>query len=221
MSAGKGVLPRTGPVPSEARAVPADSRAAILRRRAAFVSTALGALAGCPPSTTTPPAPTVGVVSPSAAPLSIATNSSVDPVPKAPAMPSLDVPSDVSDAVQKHFERLARLVPPIHARLDALAVPGCAIDDASCADAWRALAKAVVEVRESVGKLAPLCEGASADAKRFYERLDAHRRFIDERFGRLEARVAAAGGAERWQEKLDEAEAAYPRVCLDYACSDW
>lgn len=199
-------------------------RGAILARRALFVSSALGAAACSGPKA--PPA-----VTSSTPVMSVPTgggDATVFPVPSsAPSMsptgptklPPLAVPDDVSEAARPHFERLAAQIPAIHARLDASTPPrDCPIGKQACEARWRELAKAVVEIDDMVASLSPRCQGSSADAQRFDARLEAHRTVLRERRQTL---VAAAADAARWAELYEQAEQAFPRVCLKYSCSDW
>ncbi|MCC6521127.1 MAG: hypothetical protein IT373_00565 [Polyangiaceae bacterium] len=206
-------------------------RAAILRRRALFVTSALGAL-GCagprPTHAEGGSAPSGAVVSvPTASgesPLVAATASpSTSPSSPAPApvgkLPPLDVPADVSDAARPYFEHLATAVPEVHAALDALPVPrDCPIDKPACEAAWKELAAGLVELDERIGRLEPRCPGSSTDAQRFAQRLAAHRAHIAERRAAL---VAAVATTARWVAMFEAAEQAVPRVCLKYACRDW
>ncbi|MBI4952680.1 MAG: hypothetical protein HY908_11650 [Myxococcales bacterium] len=204
-------------------------RAAILRRRALFVTSALGAL-GCggprPPhpesgstaSGAVVSVPTASGESPLAPASASATTSSHAPAPVG-KLPPLDVPADVSEAARPYFEHLAAAVPDVHAALDGLPVPrDCPIDKPACEAAWKELAEGLVELDERIRRLEPRCAGSSADARRFEERLAAHRAHIAERRAAL---VAAVATTARWVAMFEAAEQAAPRVCLKYACRDW
>jgi hypothetical protein len=209
---------------------PERDKSAILRRRAFFVGSALtAALTGCPKDPGPQPGvkPTVGVEPEAStelpAPTGVVTVGSAEPGEK---MPSLEVPSDVSATARENFTALAAEVPPIHKELDeaSAALDGiCDIHDASCNDAWLAVAKHFGRIDVQMDNLAPRCPGSSADAKRFEQRLAEHRAYIQKRRRAIEARIAAAAkdsaGEAKWKDHL--AAAVVPRPCLDFSCKDW
>lgn len=209
---------------------PDDDRAAILRRRAFFVRSALTATlgatqVGCPQEK---PAPETVTVLPDAPPPTAAPTASAPPPAPEPAveLPPLDVPTDVSAEARVHFEKLARDVPAIHAELaDAskTLAERCPIDDAACDAHWEAIAKHLAEAKDALADLGPRCPGSSDDAKRFDERLALHANVIRARIDRLENRVASqladAAAKKRWAEHQEAS--AIPRPCLKFACEDW
>lgn len=212
-----------------------DDRAAILKRRAFFVSSALtatlgGSSLGCQQEKAAPgPEPrsvlvpeTVETSAPTAAP------PSPDPAPTPPKEdgPPLDIPDDVSDAARPHYEGLARDVPKIHAELDAAAerlATRCPIDDAACDAHWESIARHLAKAKDALSHLGPRCPGSSKDAKRLEERLAMHASALRARIARLEERAASQladeAAKQRWQ--THQRAAAIPRPCLKFACDEW
>ena len=206
---------------------PDDDRAAILRRRAFFVTSALSAtLAGCPPERPVPqPDPPVATVEPGSGPLPTAATTGSAPEPTA-KLPPLEVPDDVSDAARAHFEGLVRDVPPIHQELDAAAKElsnPCPIEEAACKEHWEKIAGHLAQAKDALADLGPRCPGSSEDAKRFDEVLAAHTAVLRGRLERLEREIARelATEPEKAQWKQFSEAAAVPRPCLKFACEDW
>jgi hypothetical protein len=206
------------------------ARAAILRRRAFFVGSALTALTGCPQPSETPRKadPVVGVEPESAsaslpAGSGVSTTSSSTPASK---MPSLEIPQDAKGAALAHYQTLAKRVPAIHVDFDAAssALSGiCDITDPKCDDRWLKVAKHIAAADEAHFDLAPRCPGTSKQAKAYEKRLAEHQAFIADRKKAIEGRINAllqdAAAQSKW--KVHKASASVPRPCLDYACSDW
>lgn len=207
-----------------------DARAAILRRRAFFISS-VTALVGCDPKPSAPP--------PSPEPVAIPPGGGELPEPSGKPgsgtrerpgkMPPLDVPAGINDAARRQFEHLARSIPELHARFDEIAksLPSdCPIAEDRCAERWSALARALVEIEERMPQN-PVCPGTSEGAKLYQARLDAHRAYLEDRRRatslRLMEAIAPASdeGKRRWAAHMDKAKSAYPRVCLNYSCQDW
>ena len=218
----------------------ADKRQ-ILRRRAFFVSSALGAL-GCTPAEapsgagTAPSPATNDVPIPSATtPGEATSDAGVDdasPPPRVEAgaseMPSLEIPSGINKVAVGHYQNLQRDVPALHARLDELEelIPdACAIGEARCDAAWRRLADGLWDLQRRLWRLGPRCAGSSEDAKAFNERLQAHRQLLERRQKQIVDTVtqglSATADRERWEKHQTEARAASPQPCLKYACEDW
>ena len=208
-----------------------SARAAILRRRAFFVGSALTALSGCPqppsaepnrnePVVTVEPASKTATVPTGSG---VVTRSSATPKTK---LPSLETPDGVNASARTYYEDLARSVPLIHADLDSAekTLAGiCDITDSQCDARWLAFAKSMAAVDDAVGDLAPVCHGTSADAKAIDVRLAEHRAAISERKRQIMERVDAllqdAAAKTKWT--AHQEAAAVPRPCLDYSCEDW
>lgn len=214
------------------------NREAILRRRAFFVTSAIGALGCSPEQSSRPPpttaAPTANEVQVPATPEPTASVDSDAPAPPpratpdAGAMPSLDVPPGVSEVAQGHYEDLARDVPRLHNELDGLEklVPdACAIGEARCDAAWRKLADGLWQFQRELWRLGPRCGGSSEDAKAFGERLQAHRQHLEKRrddiVARVQGQLAESSDKQRWDKHQLEARKAAPQPCLKYACPEW
>lgn len=205
-------------------------RAAILRRRAFFVGSALTALTGCPkqesPQQEKPPV--VGVDPASSASTPSPHPVSPPPVPPEPAgkMPSLAIPPDAKGVVRQEYERIANDVPRIHAELDgASQALGtiCDITDPKCDAAWMKVAKHLAQAENLIFDLAPLCPATSVPGKAFEARLHEHQNHIDDRKKGLSQRIDALLNSDKaklaW--KTHKAKAAVPRPCLDYGCGEW
>lgn len=207
------------------------ARAAILRRRAVFVGSALTALSGCPQPPSAEPRKNEPVVTvePASQTATVPTGSGVvtrsSATPKAKAV-SLEIPEGVNATARSYYEQLARSVPLIHADLDSAekTLAGiCDITDSQCDARWLAFAKTMAAVDDVAQDLGPPCGGTSADAKAFYARLAEHRAAISERKRQIMERVDKllqdAAAKAKWT--AHQAAAAVPQPCLDYSCNDW
>jgi hypothetical protein len=204
------------------------ARAAILRRRAFFVGSALTALTGCPSQhgPAGEPTPVVGVEPVASSTSAVATTSAA--VPPAPnrKRPSLAIPNDAKDVVLSHYQRLARDVPAIHDKLDeaAAALSGiCDITDPQCDSAWLAVARALAAADRDIQELPPHCPATSKEGKAYEERLQDHVNFAMDRRNALQTRIDAllssAKAKSQWQVHIDAATE--PQPCLDFHCQDW
>lgn len=211
-----------------------DDRAAILRRRAAFLGSTLAVLSGCSRGSPPPDAagrsgsqPVVTVAEPAAD-----AQAPADPLPErsnpAGGHPSLETPPGVSEVARKKFEALAERMRDVYALFDALDVPAdCDVTDSVCDDRWRKLADGLLELAERARFIVPVCKGSSESAKLYEQRAKEHADHVAELVKRIDQRIERAldGGGDaarrRWAEHEHEARRARPRVCLSFACSDW
>jgi hypothetical protein len=210
-----------------------DDRAQILRRRAAFVSSALAAL-GCSgaqpapaaggetPVVSVPPAPAKGE-EPAAEQPPVA----AEPAEQHP-QPSYELPPGISDEARSRFEHLFTQVKSAHALLERMerTLPvRCDVTSSACDAQWRSIADGFVDYDELVRFLAPVCPGSSQGAKLYLERSRAHLDALAKRRGRLEQRIVDLMQTDvaraRWDAHQGDARQARPMVCLSFACSDW
>ena len=208
---------------------PDEIRAAILRRRAAFVGTALAAC-GCTPSasdgatTSTSPVVTLPTASGEPAPVEPSTTASGVPVVPADQLPPYLMPSGISAAAKAHYERLNTTMQRVHGLLDSIDkdLPSCdLLKGGACEEAFGSIADRIHEVDRSLSFF-HVCPGSSDDAKAYQSHHDAHLAFVRDRFARVKAAVAAAAGeqgADTWAKV--QADHAQPHPCLSFACPDW
>jgi hypothetical protein len=204
-------------------------RAAILRRRAFFVTSALSSLTGlgCDKDRAPAPVPSVDTTTP---PTSVATAtaapsaaSSATPPPQ--DMPSLDVPSGVNETATEHYRQLGVVVPRLHAELDAIEAEFrkfCEPATKACDGDWADLAKRLARFDDERRSMPPRCGGESDDAKAYMAHQRAHDELLGQRRKALDERVASwldEAGRARWQASL--AAAAIPRPCLRFRCDPW
>ena len=204
-------------------------RAAILRRRAVFISSALTALSGCPggnqPKEPEPQPTSVVPVEPPGTSSLPEPDGSAATVPSGPKLPPLDIPGGVTPRAKELYEQLAATIPGIHEQLDAadkrLSV-ACDITSSGCDD-WAAIAKTLAEVRDQTDDLYPRCAGSSYDAKQVQSRINKHTDFIRRRIQALEERIDRKldSDAEVKAWERTQRDNAIPRPCLKYACEDW
>jgi hypothetical protein len=205
-----------------------DNRAAILRRRALFVGSALTAI-GCTPqtkegptATTAPPsAPVVSVAAPATSPAPSATVVPEEPAPKVAGMPGYDKPEGLSEAANGNYDRLHKFMKESHAMLAPLAakVPSCKLS--GCEDDYRKAATVLTELTKDL-RLFYICPGKSAEGQAFEPHKSAHMEFLRKRMGELDQRLStASGNAEGWKALRSEIAMSKPTPCLSFACPDW
>lgn len=210
-----------------------DPRAAILKRRALFVGSALAA-AGCTPNgnakpteepptgQTGPTAPVVSVAPAPSAPQPTTTTKPEEPPPKTVAgRPSYDVPEGVSDEAKKRYDRLHEFMKESHARLDpALAtLPDCTLR--ACEPRYRQAATVLADLRKDQ-RLLYICPGKSDEAKAFQPHYEAHKKHLQERLDLLDNSLRKASGDEKaYQALVAEIAMSKPIPCLSFACPDW
>jgi hypothetical protein len=207
-----------------------------LRRRAAFLSTALAAFGGCsrsaPPADEPAGASRTEVVVPEAESDAGTINEAVPEPEQRPkpvlAPPSLETPPGVSETARERFDGLGKQMREIYALLDSLDVPQkCDIASASCDARWRKLASDLVTLDDRARWISSPCRGSSKDAKLYAEREKEHVDYLALRRKQLMAEIdeaLASGGAlaqKRWKEHQREARLNRPQVCLSYGCVDW
>jgi hypothetical protein len=208
--------------------VSASERAAILRRRAFFVGSALTALTACPQQQQqSSGAPVVGVEpAPAGSQPESPAQPTSQPAAKPAKMPSIEIPDGVGKVAHAHYEGLVGQVKRIHAELDAANQAlddACDITDPQCDATWQLVAKHLVRAEDMTQDLEPLCPGSSDEAKAFEARVAEHSAFIEGRREALKKRlqVLLQKGSARDRWAAHRAEAAVPRPCLDYSCDDW
>ena len=208
---------------------PPDDRATILRRRALFLGSALATLGSC--QQTGAPAETASgpVISvPTGEPEDAGVN---DPEPPAGdagprprgGMPSLEIPSGVSEAARSNYESLVTPMTRVHGLLDEIerVAPKCSMS--ACEDQWELVAKKLFELDESFG-FSYVCPGSSADAKAYFARQQEHMDFYEARRKDQTAWLSGRLGEPGWarlQELVEKERYANPRPCLSYGCGDW
>lgn len=211
-----------------------EDKAAILRRRAALVSSALSALS-CSPGTPPQNAGGAVVAVPEPAPDAAPPQGDLpEPEPK-PAVPTrrppLSVPGDIGDGAREVFERSMEQARQVYDELDAVraAIPESCdlVSDPACQERWREVADRQLQAADTIRWLNPVCTGSSEDAKRWEARVREHLEYIAALRTELEEQIASAlepGGdaaAQRWEQIQSDARRARPQVCLSFACSDW
>ena len=210
-----------------------DARAAILRRRALFVGSALAA-AGCTPNCnpkpteepstgkTGPPAPVVSVQPTPSAPEPTTTVEPEDPPPKTVSgRPSYDVPAGIVEEAKKRYDRLHKFMKESHERLDPVlvALPDCKLR--ACEPKYRQAATVLSELRKDQ-RLFYICPGKSDEAKAFQPHYAAHKKHLQERLDQLDAGLRNASGDEAaYQALVEEIAASKPIPCLSFACPEW
>lgn len=208
---------------------PPDDRAAILKRRALFLGSALATLGSCQKSgvpAETAPGPVIAVPAgePEDAGASEGEPSARDAGPRSRGdMPSLEIPSGVSEAARSNYESLITRMRRVHALLDDIErmAPKCGMN--ACEDQWLPVAKKLFDLDDSFG-FSYVCPGSSDDAKAFFVRRQEHLDFYEAR--RKDVTVWLTGqlgepGWARLQELVELERLANPRPCLSYGCSDW
>ena len=205
----------------------------IMRRRAAFLGSALAAV-GCTPSAqqqsgqqqSEPSAATPVVMIPeaTAAPTSSAppvTPEQPAPKPSSGERPPYDVPNGVSDRAKRNYRRLHDTMKELHGVLDDMEsqLPRCAMAKPDCEQAFRAEADRWHQIQRRL-RTFYFCPGKSAEAIAFGEHRQAHDTHLRERIASVEKRVSdAAGDRSRWEQV--KSEQAIPVPCLSIACQDW
>jgi hypothetical protein len=202
-----------------------DPRAAILRRRAAFVGSALAA-AGCTPNgkepdvgTTAPPTPVVSVA-PTSKPPAPTSTAVVEPPPK-DASPGYAIPEGVSEGARERYERLHRFMKESHARLDPVLarLPDCTV--AACEARYVEAATVLSDLRKDL-RLFHICPGKSAEAQAFQPHYEAHVKHLRERLERLDEGLRRASGDEdAYRAILRDIAMSNPVPCLSFGCPDW
>ena len=153
--------------------------------------------------------------------------SAPSPVPTAGhfEMPPLDVPDGVGPTATTHYESLARSVPEIHRRLDAVEAALrdlCQPKTPRCDGSFKDLAKELGEIDDAIRRLPPRCQGSSEVAKAFDERLTRHLELLRDRRRAIDDQTATDLDDEaeaRWKKLL--ADEAVPQPCLRFSCEDW
>ncbi|MCU0653727.1 MAG: hypothetical protein MUF64_00030 [Polyangiaceae bacterium] len=206
-----------------------SDREQILRRRAAFLSSALVALAGCERQGGGPggQAPVVEVP-PSSAPLPA--RSGAPSQAQRPALPPLDVEAPSLDPpaeVGPHEADAARLVPElisIRARLDASEQQFLLACAADCGPRLQGLAEALEQLDDSIRGLSSLCPASSPEGKALERWQRSHQEYLARRLGRVDSAIQEAirrqegpAGELRWREL--RAEKPRPMICL--SCIQW
>lgn len=210
---------------------PPDDRAAVLRRRALFLGSALTALASCekggvPPETSKGPVVAVpeGVPEdagpePDAGSLPVTDGGRK---PKA-GMPSLEIPDGLSERAKSNYEHLVARMKTVHAILDDVeaGAPKCGI--AGCEDRWQPIAKKWFDLDDAF-RFSYVCPGSSEQAKAFGVRRQEHMDFYQARRKEvqdwLQQKLGDAGWT-RFEELVQKEQLANPRPCLSFACMDW
>jgi hypothetical protein len=209
-----------------------DDRAAILRRRAFFVSSAVAVLGSCartapPAEPTSPPEINVPEGDPDAGATDAALPSSDRDAPRADG-PPLDVPAGVSETAREKYERLASVMTRAYGILDQIEadLPSCSILDPSCEPRFRRVADQLNEL-DGLFQRFFVCGGASEEAKAYGEREKAHQEHYRKRRagieGQIESELSKDGerGRARWDALRREAYQAAPFPCLKFACPEW
>jgi hypothetical protein len=202
-----------------------------MRRRAAFLTSALAAV-GCTPAAqqdsaqpqATPTTPVVTI--PQATPAPTTTGPEVEPEPPAPKpssgkRPPYDVPNGVSEIAKKNYERLHTTTKKLHSVLDEMdnRAPRCAIANASCEQEFRDEAERWHEIQRTL-RMFYFCPGKSAEAVAFGKHRQAHDAHLRERIAAVDERIGRlAGDPKRWEQI--KTEQAKPVPCLSFACKDW
>jgi hypothetical protein len=208
-----------------------EDRAAILRRRAFFVSSALAALGSCGPTTPAVEPPPTEVSVPRAAEDAGESDATLPPSDRDASrsdVPPLDVPAGVSDTARENYERLASVMTRAYAILDQIQadLPSCSILDAGCRPRYRRVADKLHELDGLFQRLF-VCEGSSEEAKAYAARERAHEAYYRARRTKIETELESRlekGGAParaRWQEQREQAYQAAPHPCLKFGCPDW
>jgi hypothetical protein len=211
-------------------------RARILRRRAAFIGSALAAL-GC--SRGSPPAKGPAPSGEPHAVVSVPRATDEEPpgeVPPAAAerpkpprsTPPLEVPEGVSEQARERFVRLATQMNEIYDFIDGIEVPErCDVTDAGCESAWRKLAEDLLDLEQKSRWIRSPCKGSSEAAKLHAQRAEQHAAHVaalrQEIAEKIESLIAAGGKSaqEGWAKIERDARRARPVVCLSFGCVDW
>ncbi len=207
-------------------------RSAILRRRAAFVGSAL-TLLGC--SRSAPPAkpPEPQREAQVSVPEPPADAEPSEPVPErgepersTRPTPSLEVPEGVSEETRERYVRLAKQMKGIYAEFSAISIPKqCDVSDASCEPAWRSLAERLLTLSDETRWIVPACKGSSESAKLFLARAAEHaehaRLLREELDQEIDRELGSDAAKKRWQELQGHVRRSRPRVCLSFACVDY
>lgn len=191
--------PPTLPPPESDREV---DRAAILARRAMFITTALAAFGCAPPGGSAEPPTRDGRPAVSTTPESVDAPKPTPPAPRSFAdLERLAPPRSVSDKLtgeeKAALEAAARELAPAYERLARAyeATPiACSPDDPKCEPTWAQVVDDLRVVREAIG--GPRC-GARGKLAGEIQRYAAHERFLGEQADAIEAELAAA--AKRWR----------------------
>jgi len=210
---------------------PTDDRAAVLRRRALFLGSTLAALGSCqkggaPPETGKGPIVAVPAGEPedASAPEPDAAMPGRDASrPARGNMPSLEIPSGVSEIARSNYESLVSRMTRVHGILDEIedVAPKCGMQ--ACEDKWAEVAKKLYQLEDAFG-FGWGCSGSSAQAKAFDARLKEHMDFYQERRKNVDAWLLGLLGEQgfaRLQELVEKERYANPRPCLSIACMDW
>jgi hypothetical protein len=199
-----------------------DHRELILRRRMAFIGSAMAVMGGCKdrvPPDTPPPDVTIGDADqtgglPTATPGDSATP---DPKPNLPPPPSTAIPETDCEADRQKLTSLKSRLDALYSDIDALygAVPtGCSVTDESCVPKHRKQAKKASQLRDRISGLRGMC---ACPAPIVAEYLSKHQPELSQRLAKVEARVVEDASdqdaaAKRWAELMREE--ATPRPCL-------
>ncbi len=215
-----------------------DPRAAILKRRALLLGSALAALGGagstgCPPAgqQESSNAPIVGVASidgGATLPDPTGEHHAGRPIKPKETMPPLVVPEGVQGVARSMYEHLNKKVPPIHAKLSLLekverGLGGCSILDAKCEERWKSLSKEYAAVSGATDGLRPRCPGSSEAAQQYSAHVGEHQAFLRKRQERLLKRIQnrlkkdGEGALAKWREFSTQRIGAM--ICL--SCMDW
>jgi outer membrane protein OmpA-like peptidoglycan-associated protein len=221
-SPSRAVVEVASPVADESRRN--GHRAAILTRRAAYLTAALAAM-GCPSQGPTEPGGTTATGTnrdkeepPPENPPPLAT--SWEEVMK--QAPPRDVPAEISARERTWLEGAMRSIDAEYEALRAVwvAAPDCDPTAAEC-KAWKELgdkAAQVYRLTEHV-PISP-CPGANGKTASVLERQRAHQRYIASLIARVEQHLDGLasrygkGGGEEWGRLLTEAKKPPPRPCL-------
>lgn len=210
----------------------ADTKRAILERRAILLGSALAGLGGCdrsgPPAASAEPVVTVPSETEPAggAPVDAPDGGAPKrrPVAVDGDMPPLDVPDGVTPEARERFETLARVMTEAHQSIREIeeAVPSCGVS--SCDAEWKALAKKVYDL-DGHFRFFYVCPGSSESAKLYMARHEAHYKYYEARRAAMDAKIRAElpteGDKLRWDAMIDEVRMANPVPCLSFACMDW
>jgi hypothetical protein len=136
------------------------NRAAILRRRMAFLGGALATIPACDKDPVPPasPDPTdVHVAPDGSTPQPV--SSDEPPGPKPGPHPSTEIPATSCKEDREQLEGLKPRLDEIYAELDAIyaALPSCSIHDAACQPEQRTVASRFARVDEQIDGLSGLC----------------------------------------------------------------
>jgi hypothetical protein len=204
-----------------------DSRSAILRRRAAFLSSALAA---CTPATastdgaTRPPVVTLPPATNSVAPQPTASVAQ-PPAPKPGVDPRYDIPTGLSPQAAHKYEQLYDAMKHVHGQLDEVdaKLPACDINKSpDCERLFREVATHLNDVDNTM-RLLYIGPGTSDEAMAFEPIKLAQLELVRARIERTKKAVddKAGAGLKTWVRIQADVAQAHAVPCLSFACPDW